>query len=39
MVVTNSHFTRAAQVLAASNRCKLIDREKLAGWLAEQQSV
>lgn len=36
MVVTNSHFTQAARVLAKSNRCELIDREKLAEWLAEQ---
>lgn len=36
MVVTNSHFTNAAKVLAQSNRCELIDRNKLAAWLAEQ---
>lgn len=35
MVVTNSHFTAAAKVLAKSNRCELIDREKLAEWLVE----
>jgi restriction system protein len=37
MVVTNSHFTEAAKVLAKSNHCELIDRYKLAAWLAEQQ--
>ena len=37
MVVTNSHFSRAAKVLAKSNNCTLVDREKLAGWLAEQR--
>ncbi len=36
MVVTNSHFTEAAKVLAKSNSCELIDRYKLAAWLAEQ---
>jgi restriction system protein len=37
MVVTNSHFTEAAKVLAKSNHCELIDRPRLASWLAEQQ--
>lgn len=37
MVVTNSHFTEAAKVLARSNRCELIDREKLAAWLSDSQ--
>jgi restriction system protein len=38
MVVTNSRFTAAAKVLAQSNRCELVDRDKLASWLAEQHS-
>lgn len=37
MVVTNSYFTQAAKTLAQSNHCELIDRDKLAGWLAETQ--
>jgi restriction system protein len=37
MVVTNSYFTKAAKVLATSNRCELIDRDKLAGWLTESK--
>lgn len=36
MVVTNSRFTDAAKVLAKSNNCTLIDRDKLAEWLAKQ---
>lgn len=35
MVITNSHFSQAAKVLAQSNRCELIDRDKLADWLTK----
>lgn len=36
MVITNSYFTAAAKVLAHTNNCELIDREKLAQWLAQR---
>ena len=38
MVVTNSHFTAAAYVLAAANNCVLVDRETLGRWILEATS-
>lgn len=38
MVVTNSHFTRAATVLAKSNNCTLINREALAEMLLRMRT-
>jgi restriction system protein len=35
MVVTNSYFTPGAIELARSTRCILVDRDKLAEWIAE----
>lgn len=37
MVVTNSVFSRPAQILARSNDCVLVDRDVLAGWIAAFQ--
>ena len=36
VVVTNSHFTKAAQELAASNGVELVDRDRLEALLAGQ---
>jgi HJR/Mrr/RecB family endonuclease len=33
MVITNSHFTAGAKILAAANGCILIDREELGKWI------
>ena len=38
MVVTNSTFTKAAIFLAAESGCRLVDREKLGGWILTFQS-
>ncbi len=35
MVITNSHFTAGAKLLAASNNCILVDREKIGEWILE----
>jgi len=35
MVVTNNFFSSGAQELAHSTRCKLVDRNTLAEWMAE----
>jgi restriction system protein len=37
MVVTNNYFSPGAQELARSNRCVLIDRDRLANWILEFQ--
>jgi restriction system protein len=37
MVVTNSHFRPGAAQLAQANNCTLIDRERLAEWIADFQ--
>ena len=34
MVVTNNYFSPSARRLAAANRCLLVDRDKLARWIA-----
>jgi HJR/Mrr/RecB family endonuclease len=39
MVITNSHFTAGAKILAASNNCILVDREKLGEWILELESI
>jgi restriction system protein len=36
MVITNSHFTAGAVVLAAANDCTLVDREELGKWILAQ---
>ncbi len=38
MVVTSGYFTPGAKELARSNRCVLIDRDKLAEWILEFQN-
>lgn len=38
MVVTNSFYSRPAKVLAADNKCVLIDRDTLASWIADYQN-
>jgi restriction system protein len=38
MVVTSSYFTSAATILAASNRCELVDRTRLATWVSSFQA-
>ncbi len=38
MVITNSHFTPGAAVLAQSTNCILVDRKVLAQWIVEAQS-
>jgi len=37
MVVTNSTFSRPAKVLAETNDCVLIDKDKLAEWIVKFQ--
>lgn len=37
MVVSNSSFTGAAQQLATSNKCVLIDRQQLGEWIVAYQ--
>ncbi len=37
MVVTNNIFSRPARELAADNRCILIGRDELSGWILEFQ--
>lgn len=37
MVVTNSHFTRSAKVLAESTQCLLVDRDQLSDWIVAFQ--
>ena len=35
MVITNNYFTKGALELATANRCILVDRDMLAGWITE----
>lgn len=35
VVVTNSYFTRPAKELARVNKCSLVDRDRLASWIAD----
>lgn len=37
MVVSNNYFTGSAKQLATSNRCVLIDRDKLSEWILAYQ--
>jgi restriction system protein len=39
MVITSSHFTPGALMLARSTNCTLIDRDLLARWILELQSA
>ena len=39
MVITNSHFTPGALVLARSTNCTLVDRDTLGQWIVELQSA
>jgi restriction system protein len=38
MVITNSHFTPGAIMLAQSTRCTLVDRDELAQWIMQFQA-
>ena len=39
MVITNSHFTPGAVMLARSTNCILVDRDMLAQWIVQLQNV
>jgi restriction system protein len=39
MVVTTAYFTEGAKRLAASTGCELVDRDRLAEWIAEWQDA
>ncbi|HEV2045853.1 MAG TPA: restriction endonuclease [Chthoniobacterales bacterium] len=39
MVITNSHFTPGALMLARSTNCSLVDRDVLARWIVELQAA
>lgn len=39
MVVTNSHFTPGALMLARSTNCTLVDRDTLGEWIVELQAA
>jgi HJR/Mrr/RecB family endonuclease len=39
IVVTNNYFTRDALELARSNNCQLVDRDLLADWISDFQSL
>lgn len=38
MVVTNSYFTPGAVEMAEKTHCRLVDRDKLAKWIADYQN-
>jgi HJR/Mrr/RecB family endonuclease len=38
MVITNSHFTPGAIMLARSTQCTLVDRDELAEWIMQFQA-
>jgi restriction system protein len=38
MVITNSHFTPGAIMLAQSTQCTLVDRDELAQWIMQFQA-
>ena len=38
MVVTNNYFTKGAVELAQSTKCRLVDRDTLADWIADSRA-